>query len=481
MLRPILSLLVVTLAWPVFASDIGVRIRFGLTDKTPTKWDGTISVSPGKIETLEGWRFEDGDQVQGTTGWKASTRTLTVRRSNNPAKKGKGKGGNANMADNGIILLLAGVNEQSIVKVKTEQGGFDFKLADIGYGKFIEKLDGAVDIERVAATRPLSSTRTDDDYPAIAVGKDGTAFSAWVSFTPGVDRDERARRFQKEPEDLSYLAKEAGGDQLWLRVQKNGAWSEPIALTAGHGDIYKCNVTVDGKGRAWIFWSENKNWPKQDVANFEIWTRSYESGKLSEPVNLSSNAGNDVNAVSATDANGHVWVAWQGARENVFRILERHQNADGSWSSERIVSAQSYNCWTPAIASSPKGGAVAIAWDTYEKGDYDVWVREFDTDAKAGEARPVANTEKYEARPALTYDLDGRLWICYELSGPTWGKDWGALVRNKGIGLYRDRQIGLRVLDHGKWMEPASSFTSALPGAQRRRGPANLPARARPR
>src|SRR6516165_12477262 len=102
MLKILCFSLAVVSALPALASDVGVRIRFGLTDKEPKKWDGTISVVPGKIERVDGWRFEDGDQVQGTTGWKASTRPLTVRRSNNPKKAPKGKGGNANMADNGV-------------------------------------------------------------------------------------------------------------------------------------------------------------------------------------------------------------------------------------------------------------------------------------------------------------------------------------------------------------------------------------------
>ncbi|MEO6035738.1 MAG: hypothetical protein ABIQ35_10825, partial [Verrucomicrobiota bacterium] len=219
---------------------------------------------------------------------------------------------------------------------------------------------------------------------------------------------------------------------------------------------------------------ENKSWPKKDLSNFEIWARHYENGKLSPPVNLSNNAGNDVSPVSTIDAEGRVWVAWQGARENVFRILERHQNTDGSWSAERVVSSQALNCWTPAIAATKKNERVAIGWDTYDQGDYDVWVREFSS-GKPSDGQPVANSDKYEARPALTYDLDGRLWITYELSGPTWGKDWGALVRDKGIGLYRDRQIGLRVLDNGKWLVPASALAKALPGEKKRRGPANLP------
>ncbi|HSU52629.1 MAG TPA: hypothetical protein VLT36_01065, partial [Candidatus Dormibacteraeota bacterium] len=456
-----------------FASDVGVRIRFGLADKASKKWDATISVAGGKIERIDGWRFQDGDEVQGTTGWKASTRPLSVRRSNNPKKAAKGKGGNANMADNGVILLLTDVNESSSVKVKSEQGDFDFKLSDIGYGKFVEKLEGAVDIERVAASRPLSSSRTDDDYPSLAVGADGTAFAAWISYTPGLDRDQRAQRMQTEPADFSFLATPPGGDQLWLRVQKNGKWSEPLAVTSGHGDLYKSSIAVDGKGRAWIFWSENRTFP-QARANFEIRACSWDNGKLSEPISVSENPGNDVSPVAASDSDGRIWVAWQGARGTAFQILERHQNADGTWSAERLVSSQSANCWTPAIAASRKASRVAIAWDTYDKGDYDVWVREF-SGSQPGLPQPAANSDKYEARPALTYDHEGRIWISYELSGPTWGKDWGALVRDKGIGLYRDRQIGLRVLDAGKWVEPATSFLKALPGARARRGPANVP------
>src|SRR5262245_12364678 len=342
------SFLVATFSLPVLASEAGVRIRFGLTDTEPKTWDATISVSPGKIERIDGWRFQDGDEIQGTTGWRAHTRPLTVRRSNNPKKAAKGRGGNSNMADNGVILLLTDVTEDSSVKVKTAQGDFDFKLSEVTYGRFVERLKGSVDIERVAASRPLGSARTEDDFPALCVAPGGDAFAAWITFTPGLDRDKRAQRIEKEPTDFSELAKPPGGDQLWLRVQKNGVWGEPIAVTPGHGDLYKCAVTIDGKGKTWIFWSGNKSWPKEPLANFEIMARCYEGGKLSDPIKISDNPGNDVSPVAATDSGGKVWVAWQGARENAFRILERHQKADGSWSGERLVSSQNGNCWTPA-------------------------------------------------------------------------------------------------------------------------------------
>ena len=76
----------------------------------------------------------------------------------------------------------------------------------------------------------------------------------------------------------------------------------------------------------------------------------------------------------------------------MFRILERHQAKGGSWSAERRVSSQSYSCWTPAIAAtSARGGCVAIAWDTYDKGDYDVWLREFTGDGASAASRSASS------------------------------------------------------------------------------------------
>jgi hypothetical protein len=102
-----------------------------------------------------------------------------------------------------------------------------------------------------------------------------------------------------------------------------------------------------------------------------------------------------------------------------------------------------------------------------------VWVREFASDGSPQEARPVANSIDYEARPAMTYDGSGALWISYELGGPTWGKNFGALVQNQGAPLYRGRQIGLIIWKDGKWMEPASSYLSSLPGVKKRKNVRN--------
>jgi hypothetical protein len=476
------------------AGDVGVRIRFGLADKEPAVWDGTVAVEPGKVALVGGWRFEQTDHATGTEGWVASTRPVAVTGRTNAKGKAKAKANQAkakqgakakakaaagaNLADNGVLLTLTGVTEASVVRVKTEQGAFEFALAEIPYGKVIDRLEGGVEIERIAAALQLTDKRqTDDDYPSAAAAPDGTLYVAYASFTPGIDRDERARTWETAPDDLSFLAKPPGGDQLFVRAIPSGALaggasSQPIAVTEQGTDIYRSALAVASDGTLWIFWSQNKNYqpfPNNPMANFDIYARSFKAGNLGEIIRISESKENDIWPVAATDSTGKVWIAWQGARGGAFKILARRQDG-GGFGPEIVVSTQARNCWAPAICTTGTGGGkVAIGWDTYDKGDYDVWVRELDSAGKLGEARPVANTVDYEARPAIAYDRAGSLWVAWEQSGPTWGKDWGALVQREGIGLYRDRQIGLAVWKDGQWMDTPQLVVGALPGAQPRR------------
>ena len=73
----------------LLSAEVGVRIRFGLTDKEPETWNGSVSVQPGKVAALSGWRFEQTDQANGTEGWVASTRAVAANL--NAAQKAKAK------------------------------------------------------------------------------------------------------------------------------------------------------------------------------------------------------------------------------------------------------------------------------------------------------------------------------------------------------------------------------------------------------
>ena len=422
------------------ADEVGVQIRFGLNDKSNTKWDGKVAVSSGQVDLISGLRFEQQDKADGVKGWQASTRPITRNRGRNRNNKKK-----APIADNGVILSLSGVGEDSVVKIATGPGNFEFELSEIPHGKVLERLDGGVEIERVAATVPLATTKDDDDFPAATVGPDGAVHVAYVSFTPGLDRDKRARTsYTKEPEDFSFLAKPVGGDRVWLRSKRNGKWSKPIPVTQGGGDVFKCAVTVDGDGAVWAVWAERVK------GQFDVFASALKDGNFGEPIQVSAGRGNNHTPVATTDGKGRVWIAWQGARDGVFKIFARRQTGGDNWTDPITVSPQTRNCWSPAIASDPKTGGVAIAWDTYQKGDYDIWLRLFDKHGNAKKPRPVANLHQMESRPSLAYDKDGALWIAWERSAKFWGKDWGALDFGDSAGLYWNRQLGLRVLKNGK-------------------------------
>lgn len=451
-------------ALPAAAETAGVLLLLGAKDGESTVWDGKVTVSQGKVTETAGWRFEKTDRIVSANEWKCSTREAAVYgRSNTKKKKAsiklteKVKGP---MQDNGVLVRLADVDESTEVTVRTQQGDFAFKLADIPYGRRAELLEGRVIAQRTASGRQLTNERTDDDFPAIAIDAQKNLFVTYQSFAPGIDRDERTKRWEAEPADLSFLAKPTGGDQLFLRVRRGQNWTEPVAITQAGRDIYKSAVAVDTDGAAWIFWSE-----RNEKSSFDIHVRAYSAGgQLNDDSLIAADAGSELMPVAATDSNGRVWVAWMAAKDGRFRILASYQ-AEGDWSQPIEVSSNDGNCWNPAIATAK--GKVAIAWDTYEKGDYDIWMREFAPDGKpVTPPIAVANTHQYEARVTISYDKEGALWVAWEKSGPTWGKDWGAYDGADGIGLYRDRQIGLIVRKNGQWMEPAGRLVDALPTAQ---------------
>ena len=327
MKTPLLSLLAVLSTTMAFADDIGIKVRLGLEDKEATDWSGTVTVSPGKVSLISGWRFLQQDKVDGTTGWSCRTRPnvqAAQRRSNNPGKESARPADAVTsipLSDNGALISFSGVSEDSKVTIKTAKGEFTFAFSEIPPGKIIPELAGAVEAERTAESMPFAEEKNaDEDYPSGAVAPDGTVWAAWQSFTPGLDRAERAKSYETAPEDLKFLATAPGGDQLWLRPL-NG---EAIAITPTGRDIYKSAVAIDGAGLVWVVWAENagyKPFPDNPRANFDIFARSYnpKTKKLSEPENLSKDPENDVWPVATTDSEGHVWVAWQGARENVFR------------------------------------------------------------------------------------------------------------------------------------------------------------------
>src|SRR4029077_15043688 len=98
---------------------------------------------------------------------------------------------------------------------------------------------------------------------------------------------------------------------------------------------------------------------------------------------------------------------------------------DSGWSAAQAGSASTGGEWNMAIAAGPQEWRVAC--DRYLAGDHDVilpYRGERGNVHGGGDGSPVANTSRFEARPSICYDPEGRLWIAYEEGPERWGKDY---------------------------------------------------------
>jgi hypothetical protein len=432
--------------WELHAqAPAAFRVLCGVTDAARTRWDGSLKVKDAGTFTIEGWRFEADDNVDGNR-FHFSTRA--ARRFGEPEGK--------IIVANGLIVTASAITASSEFVFKTAQGDFSFLASEVPYSKGIYELDGRVYVDRVPVAARLTNTREEEDYPSLASGPQGDIWLAYVQFHHSPDADSLRAAISEVPPDFQRYAVPTGGDQIWARQYSKGNWGEPIAITLPGLDLYKTAVAVDGSGRAWIFWSQNEG------GNFDIFARAIDASGPKEQLRISMEAGADIDPVAATDASGRVWVAWQGWREGVAAIYAAHQ--EGSrFSTPARISLSSKNEWDPAIAAD-KSGRVAVAWDSYRNGNYDVYARIYSTQAW-GEEIPIAATARYEAYPSLAYDPSGRLWIAYEEGGRGWGKDFGAYATS-GVSVYQGRRIALRGLQpDGRLVAPDVSFESKLVGA----------------
>jgi hypothetical protein len=433
-------------------TPLSFRVLLGVTDATPARWEGTITVREGGHYTIEGWRLDDTDLIDGDNFYLLTrpARIFDVP----PLSGGTGRGA---VAANGFVLNLDAATESTEILVTTSQGDFHIRPSEATYGTGKYVLNGRVYVDRVPPSSRLTKTTEGDeaDYPSMAAGPDGEVWLAYVQFTPNPDYAKLRTNISKPPGTFALWAAPTGGDQIWARRYSHGSWEAPIAVTKPGGDLYRTAVAVDGSRRAWIFWSEN------DGGNFDIFARALDSSGPKEQIQISKEVGSDIDPVAVTDASGRVWVAWQGWRDGVAAIFAAHQSSNGFTAPEKISSSDK-NEWNPAIAAD-RNGRVAVAWDSYRNANYDIYERTWEANSWSTEVA-IAATLRYEAYPSLAFDPNGCLWIAYEEGGLNWAKDFGT-YSTTGVSVYLGRLVKLRGLQpNGRLVALHLSPDSALTG-----------------
>jgi hypothetical protein len=426
-------------------------IKLGLGNKTATgaNWSGNISLDSGTINQLDGWRLLNSDSITGNA-WSLSTRV---------------SGSGTTVVENGVVVTAVPASSSSTFTVSPSSKAtslfkaFTFHPSDLSLSVAKTYLSGAASVQLAPLytnlTASLSSGLDEQDQPALAQKGD----DIWISYVE-FHHDNRALEgfptlTSPAPTEFSQWARTPGGDQVFVMHYSKSAraWDAPIPVSATSLDVMRTAVAVDAQNQVWVFWSANANWNQTGVLpNFDIYAQCMTGSPLTpfgSPIQLTTNPGTDLNPVATTDANGNVWVAWQGYRNNNLDILASVQTGPTSFSPETTVSFSPANDWDPVIAASPTGD-VAVSWDTYDKGDYDVYFRRL---RLSGQIQmdppvPVAASRSFEARSSITYDAQNRLWVAYEMSVPRWGKNWGT-YDSTGVGLYQSHTVKLKCFDSG--------------------------------
>ncbi|MCS7168282.1 MAG: hypothetical protein RMI91_03990 [Gemmatales bacterium] len=435
-------------AVPMTPTMTAVQIELGLKDEQPTRWDGEVHLSEGKLLDMQ---VSFGGPMARVDGQRF------IARSTLDKKKKK---------DGGIVrpslLILVDAPATAQIQVKTEQGAFSFRLGDVPVDKPMVLLEGRVAVQRQAGGVRLTGRQTEDDFPALARGADGTVWLAYVEYLPG--RPYVLERILAG--NFEELEPQGNGDLVRLAKFDGQAWSPGLPVSDDPADVWRPTVAVDGRGQVYVAWAEQRE------GNWDIYYRVYtpSAGTWSPIQRLTTAAGTDFNVVATNDAAGRVWLAWQSWRQGQFDILATVLENGRPRSDPVVISDSDANDWSPSLTADRRG-RVYLAWDTYAHGNYDVRLVVLDaqTGQRLGEALAIAATPAFEARPHIVCDAQDRVWIAYEQGDELWGKDFATeqfkripLTGNLGAPLYRNRTVQVKCLANSKLHRPAADLQGYL-------------------
>jgi len=433
----------------------GVLITLGLKDKAATEWDGEVAISAGKVLAVD---IVDGNPKASVEGNKFYVRSVAT-----PKKAEKKKKGDA--ITRPMVRLTFNAPPTAKVTVTTKQGDFDFILGDLPHDARRLYLDGQASVEREEGAFRLTAGDVEHDYPAIAKAPDGTIWLAYSEYRKGKPYvTERVLTG-----NFDDLVPQGNGDQVRLKKFDGREWSAPIDVTEPGLDVWRPVVTVSGG-------SVHVSWAQQTKGKWEIRHRVYvpptkdgDRGWWSEMAPVSTLLGTNFNVVSAPFKD-QVVVAWQSWVKGNWQIHARGVVFTGQKEvvfDHRInVTDAPTNHWNPAIVTDSRN-RIFVAYDVYDKGNYDVRVAEVAGDGV--KTVPVASTARFEARPHITVDKNDRVWIAYEEGDEQWGKDYSTNMfrkigfdENPGFALYINRTIRVKCLVDGKVMQPAGDLQKAI-------------------
>lgn len=394
-----------------------VRAVVGIGDAEPTDWSGSV-IGDAELSI-------DGESVSGSWELESESAPLKVA------------GGERIPRVLPTSIIVAPQSSAGTLEVDTAQGKFSIHPGELELGNHREALDSRVRLEALPSGGQAGTAEVEEDFVSALSSADGTTWLAYTSYERGGGIDESAALDGR----FDSIEFNGNGDQVMLAKMSGGQMVFVSKVSPSLGDVSRPALGSSAGGIA-ITWSEQRH------GNWDVYSRSYNPANASfeSEQRITDDPGQDINVVAAAG-----YVAWQGRRGDNFDIFAAKIGEEPV-----RVSTSKANDWQPSIAVD-SSGAAWIAWDTYDAGNYDVYLRKFDG-TKLGKPIAIAASPRFEARASVSIDNDDRVWVAFEDSGPNWGKDYGdRWPGRRAIPFYVDRNILVRVWD-GRLRTTANPF-----------------------
>lgn len=430
------------------------RIVFGLKDTELKAWDGQAIPGAGQQLVVEADRFRDhqyeakgwkngivsiklgdskfpNDYLKNATTWYCSTRYSSLH---GPTTEwhdygqidsvSGGKSLKPIIVRPSILVNLKSGSLNEPIHIKTVRGDFSFKPGDVMANRISYFLDNNISVAVVPPVEHVSpQSLGQQDFPSILWSKSKKLWSAWQEHT-------------KE------------GDQLIVQSKTGNTWG-PRAVLAQKADIFNTALAEDAQKRIWVTWSMQVN------GKWDIYGRFYDGVKWSKQDQIThSEATKNVYHQMVADSKGNVWLVWQRTADSYSQIYAKYFNGR-QWSVDEQLStgkSKAGNNWWPVIAAGPNG-SLAVAWDGYASGSYDVYLKRRTGNAW-GKEEVVAGTALFEAHPTVAIDNSNKIWVAWDESGINWGKDVAFLLDHQATRLHESRSISIICLDGDKRLSP---------------------------
>ncbi len=373
--------------------------------------DGEFRIAGGKV-VVSPWLEEAGDSVDG------SAFKLCSEHDADSAKAARLQVVRRCTLPKGLLVEVIGPS-QGTLTADTKLGTLEIDLAQIRQRRSMDLLGGKLHVQCIPNSTRFTGDQAEEEYPSLAVMPDGR---------PAV----------------AYVAWDGKRDRVMVRIGEQAR-----AIDAPPGDCMEPRCAVDGQGRLWVIWAASQK------GQWDLWAQC--DGRTMQ---LTRGRFNAFWPRLARDAKGRLWLAWQTADEGQHYEVFLARLGDKGLEGVTNVSQHAADDWEPAVCAMPDG-RVAVAWDSYRNGSYDIYLREFSAEGQPlGPARPIAASPRREAHATLAADSANRLWIAWDVGNEDWGKH-----PEPRATLHSWRRSELACLADGKLLRPAADLATVAPQA----------------